>query len=131
MAATVTVAASETAGIATSQTTAVASTVDALAGQVATALEIQNSLQNFRLGIFRFDLQTFFYKSSWSSLSFRHICDTPTPVQSLLRPRLAEQLGTPVAGGFLCLYHSYQQQQQRYKIVICPRKWASSESSMG
>ena len=58
VAAIVTAVASETAGIATNQTTAVASTVDPLARQVATVLEIQNSLYNFHQGIFLFDLQT-------------------------------------------------------------------------
>ena len=56
MAATVTTVASETPQIATSQTTAVVSTADPLARQVATALEVQNSQYNFHQGIFQFEL---------------------------------------------------------------------------
>ena len=52
----VTAAASETTGIATSQTTAVASTVNPIAGQVATALANQNSVYNFHQGVFQFEL---------------------------------------------------------------------------
>ena len=83
--------------------TAVASTADPLARQVATALEIQNSLYNFLQGIFQFDLWASFYKNSRSMrlaapfLSL-YLCHAHASPASSLQPRLAEQ---PVLGTLL------------------------------
>lgn len=95
MATTITAVASAVAvKIAINQTVTVASTVDSLARQVATALEIQNSLtEHICQGIFQLNLQTALLQEQldflWDlhvvsfSLSFHHICATPGPVRNL------------------------------------------------
>ena len=80
--------------IAISQTAAVASTVDSLARQVATAVDTQYSLnERIHQGILQLNLQTALLQEQldflWDlhivscSPSFHHICATPRPVKNL------------------------------------------------